>query len=102
MLPESPRYVVQYLHCHSDFLDVRVRLSCHRWLIDTDKDDEGLRVIADLHGGDLDNTIARAEYREIKDKVILEVRRFFLLLPLISTRTVFYDRENQAKVDPIE
>ncbi|KAJ3787634.1 hypothetical protein GGU10DRAFT_348268 [Lentinula aff. detonsa] len=43
-----------------------------RWLIDTDKDDEGLRVIADLHGGDLDNPVARAEYREIKDKVILE------------------------------
>ncbi|KAF9066453.1 hypothetical protein BDP27DRAFT_1330538 [Rhodocollybia butyracea] len=43
-----------------------------RWLIDNDKDDEGLRVIADLHGGDLDDPIARAEYREIKDKVISE------------------------------
>ncbi|KAJ4496382.1 hypothetical protein C8J55DRAFT_496704 [Lentinula edodes] len=43
-----------------------------RWLIDTDKDDEGLRVIADLHGGDLDNPVAKAEYREIKDKVLLE------------------------------
>ncbi|KAG7445625.1 general substrate transporter [Guyanagaster necrorhizus] len=43
-----------------------------RWLIDTDKDDEGLRVLADLHGGDLDNVVARAEYREIKDKVIME------------------------------
>ncbi|KIK69831.1 hypothetical protein GYMLUDRAFT_67119 [Collybiopsis luxurians FD-317 M1] len=38
----------------------------------TDKDDEGLRVIADLHGGDLDNPVAKAEYREIKDKVISE------------------------------
>ncbi|KAE9403242.1 general substrate transporter [Gymnopus androsaceus JB14] len=43
-----------------------------RWLIDTDKDDEGLRVIADLHGGDLDNPVAKTEYREIKDKVSLE------------------------------
>jgi hypothetical protein len=43
-----------------------------RWLIDTDKDDEGLRVIADLHGGDLENVVAKAEYREIKDKVIME------------------------------
>ncbi|KAK7054433.1 hypothetical protein VNI00_003631 [Paramarasmius palmivorus] len=43
-----------------------------RWLIDTDKDDEGLRVIADLHGGDLENPVAKAEYREIKDKVIME------------------------------
>ncbi|PBK75256.1 general substrate transporter [Armillaria solidipes] len=43
-----------------------------RWLIDTDKDDEGLRVLADLHGGDLDNVVARAEYQEIKDKVIME------------------------------
>ncbi|KAK0187690.1 general substrate transporter [Armillaria mellea] len=43
-----------------------------RWLIDTDKDDEGLRILADLHGGDLNNVVARAEYREIKDKVIME------------------------------
>ncbi|KAK0504376.1 general substrate transporter [Armillaria luteobubalina] len=43
-----------------------------RWLIDTDKDDEGLRILADLHGGDLDNVVARAEYQEIKDKVIME------------------------------
>ncbi len=45
-----------------------------RWLIDTDKDDEGLRILADLHGGDLNNVVARAEYQEIKDKVIMEVR----------------------------
>ncbi|KAJ3735888.1 hypothetical protein DFJ43DRAFT_1150655 [Lentinula guzmanii] len=56
VMPESPRKV----------------LFPTMWLIDTDKDDEGLRVIADLHGGDLDNPVARAEYREIKDKVILE------------------------------
>jgi len=40
-----------------------------RWLIDTDKDEEGMRVIADLHGGDLDDPIAIAEFQEIKGKV---------------------------------
>jgi hypothetical protein len=44
------------------------------WLIDVDKDAEGLRVIVDLHGGDEQNEMAQAEYMEIKDKVIIEVR----------------------------
>ncbi|KAG6901503.1 hypothetical protein C0995_011053 [Termitomyces sp. Mi166 len=43
-----------------------------RWLIDTDKDEEGLRVLADLHGGDLNHPAAKAEFREIKEKVIYE------------------------------
>ncbi|KAL4241761.1 major facilitator superfamily protein [Abortiporus biennis] len=43
-----------------------------RWLIDTDKDVEGMRVIADLHGGDPENLIARAEFQEIKERVIFE------------------------------
>ncbi|KAJ7125692.1 general substrate transporter [Mycena crocata] len=40
-----------------------------RWLIDTDKDAEGMRVIADLHGGDPDNLVAIAEFEEIKEAV---------------------------------
>ncbi|KAI5123777.1 hypothetical protein M0805_000366 [Coniferiporia weirii] len=40
-----------------------------RWLIDTDQDDEGMRVIADLHGGDPNNRVAREEFREIKERV---------------------------------
>ena len=40
-----------------------------RWLIDTDQDEEGMQVIADLHGGDLDDPIAVAEFQEIKGKV---------------------------------
>ncbi|KAF8078736.1 general substrate transporter [Lyophyllum atratum] len=40
-----------------------------RWLIDTDKDGAGMRVLADLHGGDLNNPVAVAEFKEIKDKV---------------------------------
>ena len=30
---------------------------------------DGLRVIADLHGGDSDDPIAMAIYQEIRDKV---------------------------------
>ena len=33
-----------------------------------------MRVIADLHGGDPDDAIAKAEFREIKDKVLVDVR----------------------------
>ena len=40
-----------------------------RWLIDNDKEMDGLQVIADLHGGDSDDPIAIAVYQEIKDKV---------------------------------
>ncbi|KII93797.1 hypothetical protein PLICRDRAFT_36028 [Plicaturopsis crispa FD-325 SS-3] len=43
-----------------------------RWLIDTDKDAQGMRVIADLHGGDPEDLIAVAEYQEIKDRVMAE------------------------------
>ncbi|KAL5534159.1 hypothetical protein ACEPAG_620 [Sanghuangporus baumii] len=43
-----------------------------RWLIDTGKDDEGMRVLADLHGGELEDHVAKAEFREIKDKVMAE------------------------------
>jgi len=40
-----------------------------RWLIDTGRNASGMRVIADLHGGDPDNPSAVSEYEEIKDKV---------------------------------
>jgi hypothetical protein len=41
--------------------------------VDTDKDEEGMRIIADLHGGNLNNEAAVAEFQEIKDKVLEEV-----------------------------
>ena len=71
-MPESPRY---------DLFPPRVRgarrhntrLSC-RWLIDVDRDEEGMRVIADLHGGDPEDIVAKAEFQEIKDRVTFEVR----------------------------
>lgn len=44
-----------------------------RWLIDTDKDAEGMKVILDLHGGDPENIIAKAEFQEIKERVMFDV-----------------------------
>ena len=44
-----------------------------RWLIDHDKDAEGMRVIADLHGGDPEDLLAQAEYQEIKERVMADV-----------------------------
>lgn len=43
-----------------------------RWLIDNDRDDEAMRVLADLHGnGDPRSRKARREFREIKSNVII-------------------------------
>jgi MFS family permease len=50
------------------------RLSTHfyRWLLDNNHDEEGIVVIANLYGGgDIHNTKAREEYREIKMGVLL-------------------------------
>lgn len=44
-----------------------------RWLIDTDQDAAGMRVIVDLHGGDPNDILAQAEFREIREKVVSEV-----------------------------
>jgi len=43
-----------------------------RWLIDVDRDEEGMQVLVDLHGGDPDDIIANEEFQEIKDRVIFE------------------------------
>ncbi|KAF7559209.1 hypothetical protein G7046_g4930 [Stylonectria norvegica] len=44
-----------------------------RWLLDNDHDEEGMVVIANLYGGgDIHNTKARDEYREIKMDVLLQ------------------------------
>ena len=42
-----------------------------------DRDDEGLRVIVDLHGGDPEDLVAKAEFHEIKQRVIAEVILLF-------------------------
>ena len=33
-----------------------------------------MRVISDLHGGDPEDLLAKAEFQEIKDRVMFEVR----------------------------
>lgn len=44
-----------------------------RWLLDNDHDEEGIVVIANLHGGgDVYNERAREEFREIKMNVLLQ------------------------------
>lgn len=43
------------------------------WLIDNDRDADGMQVIADLHGGDLEDASAKAEFQEIKDRVNFDV-----------------------------
>ncbi|KAJ7155506.1 hypothetical protein C8R43DRAFT_1096388 [Mycena crocata] len=43
-----------------------------RWLFDTDKDEEGMKVLVDLHGGNPHDPVAKAEAREIKEKVLEE------------------------------
>lgn len=58
--------------------------TCQRWLVDKGKDDEGMIVLADLHGGDLNGTVARAEFNEIKDKVVAEVCSLFLPCLLVA------------------
>ncbi|KAK0526470.1 hypothetical protein OC834_004790 [Tilletia horrida] len=43
-----------------------------RWLLDHDQDEEGMRVLADLHGGgNPREPRARLEYREIKENVLM-------------------------------
>ncbi|GAA6055730.1 hypothetical protein JCM3770_001040, partial [Rhodotorula araucariae] len=44
-----------------------------RWLLDTDQDEEGMGVLADLHGdGDPEDERAQEEFREIKEVVLAE------------------------------
>ncbi|KAF5335338.1 hypothetical protein D9611_011733 [Ephemerocybe angulata] len=43
-----------------------------RWLVDTGRDAEGLRVIASLHGDGADTDAVEEEFREIKDRVVWE------------------------------
>ncbi|KAF7776562.1 hypothetical protein Agabi119p4_4955 [Agaricus bisporus var. burnettii] len=52
-----------------------------RWLIYNSRNEDGLRVIADLHGGDLDNEKAVLEFEEIREKVLQELS-LFLRLPI--------------------
>jgi len=57
--------------------DYRIYDHRSRWLIDNGRELDGKQVIADLHGGDLQDPIAIAEYEEIKLKVREEVSETF-------------------------
>ena len=57
-------------------------------MIDVDRDEEGMRVIADLHGGDPEDIVAKAEFQEIKDRVIFEVRETTLGLCVFPDKLV--------------
>lgn len=55
------------------FLGSFVIVETPRWLLDNDHDEEGMVVIADLHGGgDIYHPEARREFRNIKESVLLE------------------------------
>lgn len=47
-----------------------------RWLLDVDRDEEGMQVLVDLHGGDPNDVTANEEFQDIKDRIIFEVRIF--------------------------
>lgn len=68
-IPESPRYVALI------FREPRAKiLTMCSWLIDTDRDELGMRVIADLRSnGNMYDSIAQFEFNEIKEKVTQEV-----------------------------
>lgn len=60
---------------------LRAELSAaQRYLVDTDQEVEGLAVIADFQGKALDDTSVQAEYKEIRDAVLADVRPSSLTL----------------------
>lgn len=83
-MPESPR-------CANNLqtLIQTLIVSSQRWLIDSGRDEEGMIVIADLHGGDMNGTVAKAEFNEIKDKVVAEVCHCVVLSPLAMRSQCF-------------
>ena len=69
-----------------------------RWLIDTDKEEEGLRVIADLHGGNPNHPTALAEFQEIKEKVLEDVSDSLWSLPWSSDDEYSGTPESQGPI----
>lgn len=57
----------------TDVVPTRSHLAYSSWLIDNDRDADGMQVIADLHGGDLEDVSAKAEFQEIRNRVISDV-----------------------------
>lgn len=57
-----------------------MKLLLNRWLIDVDRDAEGMQVISELHGGEVNDSSAKAEYNEIRERVMFEVRLYIARL----------------------
>lgn len=77
---------------------MRVRLiRTLRWLIDIDRDADGMQVLVDLHGGDPEDLTARAEYNEIRELVHAEVR----LLHYLGEH-VLIGRENNQRESGVD
>lgn len=54
------------------FLGTYIIVETPRWLLDHDHDVEGMIVISDLYAnGDVDDEVAKLEYRQIKESVLL-------------------------------
>jgi hypothetical protein len=69
-----------------------------RWLLDTDQDEDGMRVLADLHGGgNPEDANAKREFVEIKDNIYGEVRFSFLIVWTDLPLTAFIRSEPLAR-----
>jgi hypothetical protein len=77
LMPESPRYIL--INILATLLTVP-----RRWLIDVGREAEGLRVIADLHGGDPESPEAVAEFEEIQGTIEEFVRVDGVTFPSIN------------------
>ena len=99
---ESPRCVLFFSPTRvACFLQEKRKLTIlSRWLLDTDHDEEGMVVIANLYGkGDLHNDKARNEYREIKMNVLItrqEGERSYVEMFKRYSRRVFIAMSAQA------
>ena len=68
------------VHIHTPLM--RSDFAHSSWLIDNDRDVDGMQVIADLHGGDLEDPSAKAEFQEIKDRVNFDVNYHWFFAPI--------------------
>ncbi|EEB92136.1 hypothetical protein MPER_09402 [Moniliophthora perniciosa FA553] len=67
-----------------------------RWLIDTDKDDAGKKVLVDMHGGDPEDLNALAEFQEIKDRRATGEARSYAVMWKKYKRRVLLAMSSQA------
>ena len=62
-----------FIHLGNSKVFPRSNFLTNRWLLDNDHDEDGMIVIAMLHGGgDVTSPTARDEYREIKRSILIQ------------------------------